>query len=135
VLVPDAPRREVLLEHGVPARDGASSVAPGAVPGSWTATMTMEGLGTFSFNGAATPTPERPVADLAFQEFTNATGGPAVWRATNTNWTAATGTAGAWQVPASSVLARIMGTTSGVANFNVGHWSYRDGTIRFPAMP
>jgi hypothetical protein len=131
VLVPDAPRRALLQEHGVSARDGATSVRPGAAPGSWDAVMRMEGLGTFAVTAAGTPS-ERPMADLPFREFTNATGGPAVWRATNANWTLGQATAGAWQVPPGSVLARILGATAGVATVNAGHWSYRDGTIALP---
>jgi hypothetical protein len=133
VLVPDAPRRGLLLAHGVPARDGAASVGPGPAPGSWAATMEMAGLGTFAVTGAGTPTSEGAANDLPFQEFTNATGGPAVWRATNTDWTSATTTVGQWQAPAGSVIARIMGATTGAAPFNAGHWSYRDGSIALPA--
>jgi hypothetical protein len=129
VLVPDAPRRELLVAHGVPADGGSASVVPGPAPGTWTGTMELAGVGTFT--GTLAALPATGAGDLPFQEFTNATGGVADWRATTTHDTQAQG-AGTWSVPVGSVLAKMVGASSGTALITTGVWSYDGGSIALP---
>jgi hypothetical protein len=129
VLVPDAPRRDLLVAHGVPAEGGVAEVAQTA-PGAWSGRLQLDGVGAFTATLAA-PAPEGNAGDLPFQEFTNATGGVADWRATTTHYTQTQG-AGTWEAPAGSVLARMVGATSGAAAITTGVWSYEGGTIALP---
>jgi hypothetical protein len=101
-----------------------------SAPSQWSARLELKGVGSFGID-AAVPAPQRAVPDFPFEEFTNATGGFATWRASTSNGTGAQG-AGTWQAPADSVLAAIMGTAQGPATVELGHWSYKDGSIRVP---
>jgi hypothetical protein len=130
VLVPDAPRRELLMAHGVPAHAGSAKVVPGAAPGTWMGTLDLSDGGTFTATLGSVG-PERAARDLPFQEFSNATGGFADWRATTTHYTQGQGV-GTWRAPADSVLARMVGASSGTAVMTTGVWSYDGGSIRLP---
>ncbi len=133
VLVPDESRFLHFSGHGLPVRTGNVQVdapAVGDSPGIWQATLTLEGLGTFSFSGATTDA-ETPRDDVPFAEFTTADGGVATWQATSTNSSSASGR-GTWTVEPGSWAADVLGAERGVGAFNVGVWSFTDGTIRLP---
>ncbi len=131
VLVPDPPRRGVLQGAGLPVADGSVTVEETA-PGVWSATATLDGLGTFSLQGPADGEPQPSGGAIPFAEFTAADGGVATWRATASDIARASG-AGTWTVPEGSWMADVLGATTGSAAFDLDRWSFVDATITLPA--
>lgn len=78
VLIPDAPRRDVLVAAGIPAHGGAAAAAGellGASMSSYEASATIEGLGEFAFTGRSVA----PLPDGAFTEYTETPLGLVEW--------------------------------------------------------
>lgn len=130
VLVPDQPRRDLLQDAGVPAVDGRVDLAQ-TVPGVWSATVDLDGIGTVSIEGPAQGEPQPTDAEIPFAEFTPATGGLALWQATASD-ISRTGGTGTWAVPEGSWMADVLGASQGAASFDLDLWSFVDATIELP---
>ncbi|HWG90237.1 MAG TPA: hypothetical protein VNZ52_05235 [Candidatus Thermoplasmatota archaeon] len=131
-LVPDADRRAVLLEAGMPARAGTASVGRSATsePGLVEASYTFEGVGTITMRGAV-GRDVGAVTDLKLVEFTPTERGLGIWRA---NWTATDYFAGngVATVPAGSLPALVAGRTEFPITLTTGVWTFTEGTLTLP---
>lgn len=123
-LVPDAPRREALAAAGLPARDGRTLLSNDA--GLQTATLELDGVGTFTVTGrAVTPATTSPGPGY-FAEFTPTAGGLARWNASAMDSTTSLGV-GAVTVPAGSLAATLLGAETAPATVMAGSWSFTAG--------
>lgn len=128
VLVPDAERRAALEAVGADVAGG--EVALEATPGGMSGTLTLDTVGTFTYQSVDQP--PREGASFPFREFTPAADGRLVqWDATATSSDVFSGQ-GLLEAPAGSIPARLGGgTTLQVAMFG-GRYTFEDGTITLP---
>lgn len=134
VLVPDAPRRELMAAQGFGARDGTAFVLGGAA-GTAEAQLALEEVGEFRMLFAPTQTVSSEGQGGPFKEFT-----PdaelarfATWRASYA-WDEPTFRQGRGFVELSegSWPAEVLGATRAPAAFHAGTWSFADATLTLP---
>jgi hypothetical protein len=135
VLVPDAPRRDVLRRYGLAARDGEATFRtwlPGAGGTAFDVGWTFEGGEGYRFRGVA----GAPVDFIgSFVEHSSAGNGLAAWT-TQFEAAAATGGAGVVELAQGGFPARVLGRTVADAYFLVpAGLDFVDGLITLPAQP
>ena len=130
VLVPDAPRRDLLRAAGLPARAGSVTHDLGRVTADVRATLTLEGVGAFAIEGAA-PREGGPFEGTFVEFMPSDQGGLARWRATYAATSARSGLATVTLEPGSWV-AQVVGGERATAPFIVGRWSFPEGNVTLP---
>lgn len=143
-LIPDDERRELFQAFGLLAVDGTvthtSRGADGALDATYAASYTLDGIGTFSFEGVVDSM--GPLSDTegggAFAEYSplgddpTAPTGIARWEARYEVDHMESGV-GVWTIEESPFVEAIVGATSGQTQFITGQWSFGPGTVVFPA--
>lgn len=132
VLIPDAPRRDVLRRHGLAARDGAVAFEtwlPGAGGTAFDVDLAFEGGEGYRFRGVA----GAPTAFTgSFIEHSPATGGLATWT-TQYDAAAASGGGGTVELAPGGFPAQVLGRTLADAYFLVPTGlDFTDGAIVLP---
>lgn len=128
VLIPDADRRAALEAVGADVTGG--EVALAATPAGMEGTLTLDTVGTFTFQ--AVNQPPREGATFPFREFTPTADGRLVqWDATATS-TDVFGGQGILEVPADSIAARLGGGTTLQVGMFGGRYTFENGTITLP---
>jgi hypothetical protein len=132
VLIPDADRRDLLTQHGLPARDGAVSLTRFEQQGqanTFDATVKIDQVGEFRLQGASAA----PMDAGAFREYTPTANGFANFT-TKYKGVFAQGAASV-TVPSSSWVAKVTGAGSFPAATFSGFGTFYDATIDLPARP
>lgn len=129
-LVASDPWRLAAASWDLPLRDGGALVGPTAQ--GWTGAVAMDRVGTFTLTGrtaeASRPAPEREerLVTLGSQGF-------ALWDSLVQNRTVATG-AGLWGANPESWVATALGSTQGVATFELATWDMPHGMVHWPGQ-
>ena len=134
VLVPDAPRRDILAAHGVPAQNGTVEVRQfRSLTDQNLFDVGLELNGTFTLSGS-TAAPQPQFQAFAFTEYTQTPHGLAVWT-TNVTATAVTSGAGPLVIPEGLML-DIVGAERTQAYYLAGTGgAFSNGTIVLPPLP
>ncbi|HEV8359249.1 MAG TPA: hypothetical protein VGR28_02215 [Candidatus Thermoplasmatota archaeon] len=131
-LTPDADRRALFQDAGLPARDGSIAVQETQLADmrtAFAATWTLEGLGGFGMTAVGAPANTEAIGGGHVVSFTpRADGQLSAWRF---DWdpTDAHQGAGVVTVPEGSWLAAMLGGTTHVGRVVFGAWSYTNGSI------
>ena len=128
-LAPDAPRRAVFLQAGLPAHAGDATVDISQT-GSVQATLTFADGGGFSVTGMIQP-PQPAGAPLPFMEYTPlADGGLARWHARLHDASIGSG-AGVVQLAPGSWVRDVVGSDSAPATIIAGTWNLDEADVTF----
>ncbi len=132
MLVPDAPRRTLLQDAGVPALDGSADLSGFADTPAGTSFRAVWTVGedTYTFTGTTHQPMDR--GTVVEHEFTHADGGFALWAFTSPEDMVRTGS-GTLEMSPGSIAATIVGGTTAEAFLLTGHPSFENGTITLPA--
>lgn len=134
-LVPDADRRALLQEAGLPVRDGSAEAHHMQGPSGTlavTGAFELEGLGTFRYEGGVPHfTGDGGGDGIRFLEFMQANGGLAVWDARFALDAFSVGE-GIVQVPSDSWAAEVIGSDVARAAYFAGRWTFFEGSLTLP---
>lgn len=128
VLVAHEPWRAAADGWGLPVHDGGAFAGPTAQ--GWTGALAMDQVGSFTVSGR-TVEAEHAVPAFEARTITPGARGFALWDATVADVRVATGV-GAWTVDPESWVAAVLGTTQGVATFELATWSQPFATVHWP---
>lgn len=131
VLVPDAPRRELLASYGVPARNGTAVMAADVVGGlvaELSGSFAAEGMGSFGLDARA----GIPLPECSFAEFQPlASGALATWTM-ECAVVSGGGAVGTVTVPADSWAAKVVGPGAHQGGGFAGIVDFSEGRIELP---
>jgi hypothetical protein len=115
---------------GLPVHDGGSLVGPGAQ--GWTGALAMDKVGSFTINGRTVTSGAASAGDES-RLITAGAQGFALWDTETANVTTLTG-AGAWEVSPESWVAKVLGSTQGVALFEHATFDVPSGVVHWPGQ-
>lgn len=127
-VVSDDDWRPRLAAAGLPVHDGGTLVGPNAQ--GYSGVLAIDGVGTFSITGR--PDSGQPRQAIALRDFAPVPDGAALI-GTRTDVTTGSGI-GVWDVTADSWVAEVIGTTQGVAAFQLSTWSMPHTAVTRPGV-